>query len=45
MMGYNRYPDEKGTESDHPKRKITTLVRYNRYPDEKGTESRDNSRA
>ena len=40
MLSYNRYPDEKGTEST-----VTSLSRrlgepgYNRYPDEKGTES------
>ena len=36
---YNRYPDEKGTESQQ--RALARILehRYNRYPDEKGTES------
>ena len=38
---YNRFPDEKGTESQTPS--ITNRQggsSYNRFPDEKGTESR-----
>ena len=49
VVGYNRYPDEKGTESipacqlqRYPDEKGTESTirtnRYNRYPDEKGTE-------
>ena len=37
--GYNRYPDEKGTERPYTTRHYETLNRYNRFPDEKGTES------
>ena len=36
---YNRYPDEKGTESLDRKCEVVEVYRgYNRYPDEKGTE-------
>ena len=38
---YNRYPDEKGTESLQCLSIEMTAPGYNRYPDEKGTESRD----
>ena len=39
VVGYNRFPDEKGTESDNNDL-ISYLVpmSYNRFPDEKGTE-------
>ena len=36
---YNRYPDEKGTESGYEIGIEGSTIRYNRYPDEKGTES------
>ena len=37
---YNRYPDEKGTESSLFQSITSVEVgSYNRYPDEKGTES------
>ena len=40
MVGYNRYPDEKGTESSQIiDQRSGGLTGYNRYPDEKGTES------
>ena len=38
-QGYNRYPDEKGTERYKTRYKQAAQVCYNRYPDEKGTES------
>ena len=46
VVGYNRYPDEKGTESivTRMTRVVHRLPSYNRYPDEKGTESIDSSR-
>ena len=37
---YNRYPDEKGTESLTELSYTLILESYNRYPDEKGTESK-----
>ena len=37
--GYNRYPDEKGTERPLQMTAHTISSSYNRYPDEKGTES------
>ena len=43
VVGYNRYPDEKGTEKECDElddRTKVLMVRYNRYPDEKGTERR-----
>ena len=36
---YNRYPDEKGTESEDKILQYAPEDGYNRYPDEKGTES------
>ena len=37
---YNRYPDEKGTESSGIQTETQPpILSYNRYPDEKGTES------
>ena len=41
---YNRFPDEKGTESKSPVKCTidTRSRRYNRFPDEKGTESHRN---
>ena len=36
---YNRFPDEKGTESFPRHRERERCGRYNRFPDEKGTES------
>ena len=39
VVGYNRYPDEKGTESLTFPNVALTSIGYNRYPDEKGTES------
>ena len=36
---YNRYPDEKGTESRIGSLSERARQCYNRYPDEKGTES------
>ena len=39
VVGYNRYPDEKGTESFVQDDAILAHISYNRYPDEKGTES------
>ena len=42
LVSYNRYPDEKGTESLVQKLDLAVEregTRYNRYPDEKGTES------
>ena len=39
MVGYNRFPDEKGTESSTLDRPVIAFTRYNRFPDEKGTES------
>ena len=42
---YNRYPDEKGTESHVPSAlRMHPPSGYNRYPDEKGTESAHTSR-
>ena len=38
-VGYNRFPDEKGTESCDLLLKSIRLFGYNRFPDEKGTES------
>ena len=38
-QSYNRYPDEKGTESTHERTLPLLITSYNRYPDEKGTES------
>ena len=38
---YNRYPDEKGTESEPTRRSARHCRSYNRYPDEKGTERPD----
>ena len=44
VVGYNRFPDEKGTErepADKLSDKDDTLdACYNRFPDEKGTESK-----
>ena len=37
MIGYNRFPDEKGTERE--KVDYPWKGSYNRFPDEKGTES------
>ena len=37
-MRYNRYPDEKGTESILDSGNTAHECCYNRYPDEKGTE-------
>ena len=37
-MGYNRHPDEKGTERTMSERILKGFICYNRYPDEKGTE-------
>ena len=37
--GYNRYPDEKGTERSVTSSREQMNKSYNRYPDEKGTES------
>ena len=39
-VSYNRYPDEKGTESLLEWQDSRRRIGYNRYPDEKGTESR-----
>ncbi len=36
---YNRFPDEKGTESKIDPDGYPRAVSYNRFPDEKGTES------
>ena len=36
---YNRFPDEKGTESNNRGARVEDGCRYNRFPDEKGTES------
>ena len=36
---YNRFPDEKGTESLFLRRSALPCACYNRFPDEKGTES------
>ena len=42
VVGYNRYPDEKGTESlQCLSIEMTAPAGYNRYPDEKGTERGD----
>ena len=35
---YNRFPDEKGTESHEPIAFEPSFLCYNRFPDEKGTE-------
>ena len=43
VPGYNRYPDEKGTESLLLIRLSEKSLRYNRYPDEKGTERLHNT--
>ena len=36
--GYNRFPDEKGTESEYKQADAIAQFSYNRFPDEKGTE-------
>ena len=38
VVGYNRYPDEKGTERSLSQPSMRSNSCYNRYPDEKGTE-------
>ena len=45
---YNRFPDEKGTESPSSHLRISVISLsscYNRFPDEKGTESRADNRS
>ena len=37
-FGYNRFPDEKGTESHNGILTVWRELCYNRFPDEKGTE-------
>ena len=40
MVGYNPFPDEKGTESSKcVYRQVNGSLSYNPFPDEKGTES------
>ena len=39
VVGYNRFPDEKGTESTLLYQQRHRVGGYNRFPDEKGTES------
>ncbi len=38
MPSYNRFPDEKGTESEKIGQAWRKVSSYNRFPDEKGTE-------
>ena len=38
VVGYNRFPDEKGTERSVRRKPKSPTPRYNRFPDEKGTE-------